>query len=77
MFQAELFTEDKLELKNGNTLLHRLFIDIKSHSVTSIKLAIAFLMDRGADPSIKNNNGQTVSDVAIKNGWDDLLYMLK
>lgn len=61
----------------GNTLLHHLF-SIKLEYYGSMKRAtIAYMMDHGFDPEVKNNAGETVADLAIKNGWNDLLPLLQ
>lgn len=64
--------------KNGDTLLHRLLSKkFRRLKMTRMKAAIAFLIDRGADPKITNDRNETVFDLAVKNGWESLLGMLK
>ena len=62
---------------DGNTLLHR----ILSRSVGSIIFGnineiIAYLVDKGLDPRLKNNAGETVFDIAAKNEWKEILPLL-
>lgn len=60
----------------GNTLLHHLFSLTPQSMNSSIKLTIAFMMDHGFDPNLKNKAGQTVRDLARENGWDEFLSIL-
>lgn len=81
----ESLLESLLEIKGinftdelGNTLLHRVLAPkYDVYQIASMKTAIAFLMDRGADPTIRNNKGETAQEIAIQNGWESILPMLR
>lgn len=63
---------------DGNTLLHKIVSKpFHATQIPQMKAAIAFVIDRGINPSIENDDGETARDIAIKNGWESLLQMLK
>jgi ankyrin repeat protein len=63
---------------DGDTLLHHvMFRVIGSRSLTSYGKRLATLMNRGADPEIKNKEGKSAMDLAVESGLPEAVDLLK
>lgn len=64
---------------NGNTALHSIFFNVLENDVY-IPLCKEFsmlLLEMGANPYLKNNEGKSPMDLAIETGEQDLIDLLK
>lgn len=63
--------------ENGNTVLHQQF----SRSCAKLKAeavaVIAYMMDRGFDPDVKNKAGKSVLDLMEENKWNDYIHLFQ
>ncbi len=64
---------------DGNTSLHYLFIKILGNKmyIPYCKEIAAVLLEEGADPNIKNNEGKSPMDFAVESGEKELIDLLK
>ena len=51
---------------NGNTPIYETIKLMKSHFTQAHKLIVQYLLDKGADPTIRNKQGKSALDVAEK-----------
>ena len=64
--------------EKGDTLLHKVLSrPFNKRSIPQMKSAIAFIMDHGIDPLIENEDGKTPRDIAVENGWECVLEMIR
>ncbi|MFC1564706.1 ankyrin repeat domain-containing protein [candidate division KSB1 bacterium] len=65
--------------KDGNTPLHLALMDVLRFKSLPpfIKDKIIFLMEGGADPDIKNNEGRSPMDLAVESGDQEAIDLLK
>jgi len=90
MVWSFIFTADKIKAilekkfdinaldKDGNTPLHHAMSRVsRSGSLTPYRKGIEILMNRGANPNIKNKEGKSAMDLAVESGMQDAVELLK
>jgi ankyrin repeat protein len=68
-----------LQDREGNTPLHKIFLDLSRYKVfyPGLKEKTKLFLEAGADVNIKNNEGKTPLDLAVESGVQEAVDLLK